>query len=89
MSITDRIICAIFGHRWSQEEHRPCEKIKTCFRCKEEEVKKGWHAFTNWTAPYNVQVYETRGNKNLTVNQERQKRNCTDCNIVEERPVLY
>lgn len=80
--------CFFNYHNWSDEDHRPCEKFTYCLRCKKEEVKKGWHAFTNWTAPYAVKVYETRGKKNLTVDQERQKRTCTDCQMAEERVVL-
>lgn len=85
--IDPKLFCFFLGHKWTEEQHRPCENYKMCRRCRIEEVKKGWHAFSNWSVPYKVSVYETHNNKNVTVSQERQNRACVDCNLKEERLV--
>lgn len=85
----NRLICSFFSHRWSREDHRPCEKFKFCYRCKKEDVTKGWHAFSNWSAPYGVNVLEDHADKAVQVNQNRQKRICSDCNWVDERVVGF
>ena len=79
------LICKFFPHNWTEEDHRPCEKYKRCRRCRIEEVNKGWHRFSNWTTPYSVKVFDSQGK---TVEQDRQKHTCIDCNIVDERVVL-
>ncbi len=83
------LICKFFSHNWTEEDHRPCMKFKRCRRCRTEEVNRGWHRFSNWNAPYGVQVYERRNDKDVTVNQNRQQRTCSDCNFVDERVVLF
>jgi len=88
MIISPKTVCTFFGHKWSDEDHRPCEKFKTCKRCRTEDVQRGWHAFSNWTAPYGVNVLEEHGGKAVQVNQDRQRRTCKDCQWVDERVVL-
>lgn len=85
----NRLICSFFPHKWSEEDHRPCEKFKHCRRCGKEDVTKGWHAFGNWSVPFGVNVLEDHGGKGVSVNQNRQRRTCTDCNWIDERVVGY
>lgn len=78
-------LCYILPHNWTEEDHRPCERFKRCRRCCKEEINRGWHRFSNWSAPYDVEVYDSQGRK---VTEGRQKRTCTDCNLINETVVL-
>lgn len=82
------LICNFFSHRWSPMDHRPCERFRTCFRCGEEDVTKGWHRFSNWSAIIKVNVLEDHHGKAVQVNQNRQNRTCSDCNWIDERVIL-
>lgn len=73
-------------HEWTEWDHRPCHKFRTCLKCKEEERKEGWHHFGNWGTPFSVEVFDSNGR---TVDQERQKRTCSDCQMIDVRVVGY